>query len=97
MVIHALLDRHPDRVERAVIDGSPPFVAPRVGRALMRLFMTALSPFIHTRPVMAMFRETHDQADLRLASRPAFRRALEECFTTYASDRRPVPDPARRR
>ena len=24
IVIHALLDRHPDRVERAVIDGSPP-------------------------------------------------------------------------
>ena len=91
MVIHALLDRHPDRVERAVIDGSPPYDAPRVGRALMRLFMTALSPFIHTRPVLAMFRETHDQADLRLASRPAFRRALEECFTTYATIGAPCP------
>jgi pimeloyl-ACP methyl ester carboxylesterase len=85
MVIHALLARHPDHVERAIIDGSPPYDAPRVGRGLMRLSMTALSPFIHTRPVLSMFRETHDPGDLRAASRPAFRLALAECFTTYAT------------
>jgi len=91
MVIHALLERNPDRVERAVIDGSPPYDAPRAGRGLMRLFMTALSPFIHTRPVMALFRETHDPADLRVASRGAFRRALAECFTTDAAIGAPCP------
>ena len=48
--IHALLDRHPDRVERAVIDGSPPFGTPRIGRAIMRLFAYVMAPFIHTRP-----------------------------------------------
>jgi pimeloyl-ACP methyl ester carboxylesterase len=84
-VIHALLERHPDRVERAVIDGSPPYDAPRAGRALMGLFMTALSPFIHTRPVLALFRDTHDPVDLRVASRRAFRLALAECFTTFAA------------
>ena len=85
MVIHALLDHHHDRVERAIIDGSPPYDAPRVARGLMRLFMTALSPLTHTRPVMALFRESHDPADLRAASRQAFRRGIAECFTTFAA------------
>jgi pimeloyl-ACP methyl ester carboxylesterase len=91
LVIHALLDRHPDRVERAIIDGSPPYHAPRAGRGLMRLFMTAMSPFIHTRPVMALFSETHDPADLRAASRRAFRRGAAECFTTFAAIGAPCP------
>jgi pimeloyl-ACP methyl ester carboxylesterase len=89
--IHALLERHPDRVERAVIDGSPPYDAPRAVRALMGLFMTALSPFIHTRPVLALFRDTHDPADLRVASRRAFRLALAECLTTHAAIGAPCP------
>jgi pimeloyl-ACP methyl ester carboxylesterase len=76
-VVHALLDRHPDRVERAVLDGSPmfPYIAPRGVRFLMYLFLTALSPFMHTRPVTALFHETHDRADLRAASRRAILRA----------------------
>jgi pimeloyl-ACP methyl ester carboxylesterase len=90
-VIHALLERHPDRVERAIIDGSPPYDAPRAGRALMGLFMTALSPFIHTRPVLALFRDTHDPADLRVASRRAFRLALAECLTIHAAIDAPCP------
>ena len=90
-VIHALLERHPDRVERAVIDGSPPYDAPRAGRALMGLFMTALSPFIHTRPVLTLFRDTHDPADLRVASRRAFRLALAECLTTHTAIGAPCP------
>ena len=42
----------------------------------MYLFLTALSPFMHTRPVMALFHETHDPADLRAASRRAILRAV---------------------
>jgi pimeloyl-ACP methyl ester carboxylesterase len=91
VLVHALLERHPDRVERAVIDGSPPYDAPRAGRALMGLFMTALSPFIHTRPVLTLFRDTHDPADLRVASRRAFRRGIAECFTTFAAIGAPCP------
>jgi pimeloyl-ACP methyl ester carboxylesterase len=91
MHIHALLDRHPDRVERAIIDGSPPYDVPRVGRGVMRLFMVALAPFIHTRPVMALFRETHDPADLRSASRMAVARVFAECFGTFATIGAPCP------
>ena len=90
-LIHALLDRHPDMVERAVIDGSPPFLAPRGAGLLMALFMTALSPFIHTRPVRALFRETHDPADLRATSRRAFRRAILDSFQPIAATEAPCP------
>jgi pimeloyl-ACP methyl ester carboxylesterase len=75
MVIHALLDRHPDRVEREVIDGGS--VRPW-GRRFRFLYFTAVSPFIHARPVMALFRASHDPEDLRAASRRAFRRAVVE-------------------
>jgi hypothetical protein len=57
----------------------------------MRLFVTALSPFIHTRPVLALLRETHDPADLHAASRRAFRQAVGECFTTFATISAPCP------
>lgn len=89
--IHALLDRHPDRVERAFVDGSPPYDAPRVGRALMRLFMVALVPFVHTRPGMAVFRASHDPEDLRVASRLAVGRTIGECFGTFAAISAPCP------
>ncbi len=74
-----------------VEESGTPYDAPRVGLWLVRLSMTALSPFIHTRPLLALFRETHDPADLRVASRPAFRRALAECFTTCATIGAPCP------
>ncbi len=96
-IIHALLDRHPDVVDRAIIDGSPPFLAPRGAGALMALFLTVLTPFLHTRPIMALFRETHDPADLRAASRRAFRRSIIDSFQRHGSDRGTVPGPARRR
>ena len=89
--IHALLDRHPDRVERAVIDGSPPFGTPRIGRAIMRLSMLAMAPFIHTRPLMALFRDTHDPEDLRVASRLEFGRVVGECFGEFAALDAPSP------
>ena len=89
--IHALLDRHPECVERAIIDGSPPFDAPRIGRALMRLFDVALVPFVRTRPIRAFFRDTHDPEDLRVASRLALGRAFAECFGDYATLGAPSP------
>jgi hypothetical protein len=57
----------------------------------MALFMTALSPFIHTRPVRALFRETHDPADLRATSRRAFRRAILDSFQPIAATEAPCP------
>ena len=90
-IIHALLDRHPDVVDRAIIDGSPPFLAPRGAGALMALFLTALTPFVHTRPIMALFRETHDPADLRAASRLAFRRSIIDSFQATAAIGAPRP------
>ena len=95
-LIHALLDRHPGLVDRAVIDGSPPFLAPRGAGLLMALFLTGLSPFLHTRPVMALFRETHDPADLRAGSRRAFRRAIRGQPPRHCSHWGTVSDPARR-
>ena len=91
VLIHALLDRHPDLVDRAIIDGSPPYFAPRGAGLLMALFLTVLSPFLHTRPVMALFRETHDPADLRATSRWAFRRAITDSFQTTAATGAPCP------
>ena len=90
-LIHALLDRHPGLVDRAIIDGSPPFLAPRGAGLLMALFLTVLSPFLHTRPVMALFQETHDPTDLRATSRWAFRRAITDSFQTTAATRAPCP------
>ncbi|MEX1294717.1 MAG: alpha/beta fold hydrolase [Candidatus Limnocylindrales bacterium] len=89
--IHALLDRHPERVERAVIDGSPPFGTPRIGRAVMRLSMLAMAPFIRTRPFMAFFRDTHAPEDLRVASRLEFGRVVGECFGQFAALDAPSP------
>jgi pimeloyl-ACP methyl ester carboxylesterase len=89
--IHALLDRHPDRVDRAVIDGSPPYGTPRIGRTIMRLCMLAMAPFIHTRPLMALFRDTHDPDDLRVASRLEFGRVVGECFGEFAALDAPSP------
>ena len=87
MIIHALLRRHPERVERAIIDGTP--VRAR-SRRLVALFVL-MAPFIHTRPMLAVNRDTHDPADLRAASRRAFGRAIAECFRTSACIDAPCP------
>jgi len=57
----------------------------------MALFLTVLSPFLHTRPVMALFRETHDPADLRATSRSAFRRSITDSFHATAATGAPCP------
>jgi pimeloyl-ACP methyl ester carboxylesterase len=77
VIIHALLDRHPDRVDRAVIDGAPLFW-PRGAGPLGLLIIAAVSPFLHTRPVMALFGDLMDAEDLRRASRRAFLRVFSE-------------------
>jgi hypothetical protein len=87
MVIHALLRRHPDRVERAIIDGTP--VRARSRRLVALLVL--LAPFIHTRPILALNRDTHDPTDLRAASRRAFGRAIAECFRTSTVIDAPCP------
>jgi len=66
-----LMQRHPDRVDRAVVDGLP-LAWPRGSRALVLWFITLVVPFLHTRPVMALFRDVVDPADLRVASRLAY-------------------------
>ncbi len=89
--VHALLDRHPDRVERAIIDGSPPFDAPRIAREVMRLITVAEALLIHTRPGVALWSDTHDPHDLRVASSLALARVVAECFSDYAAFGAPSP------
>lgn len=89
--IHALLDRHPDRVERAVIDGSPPFDAPRFVRQIPRLLLVAMALLVHTRPGVAFWRDTHDPKDLRVASSRAMARSVAECFGDDATLDAPSP------
>jgi pimeloyl-ACP methyl ester carboxylesterase len=82
-VTHRLLARHPELVDRAIIDCAG--VLTWRGNPLVLLAITAVSPFLHTRPVVAMFSrmigmDEAGEADLRTASRRAFRRAFVEGF-----------------
>jgi pimeloyl-ACP methyl ester carboxylesterase len=70
-LVQALLQRHPERVERAVADGLP-LIWPRGSWPLMLAFATLTTPFLHTRPVLALWRATHDPDDLRATSRRAW-------------------------
>jgi len=84
-VVFALLGRHPDLLDRAVIDGAG--VLPLWGGwgdRLVQLGVIAVSPIVNTRPVAALLgvvglRELG--AELRSASPRAFRRAWREGFT----------------
>ena len=71
LLTQVLMQRHPDRVDRAVADGLP-LVWPRGARPLMLWFVTLVVPFLHTRPVLALYKDIVDAADLRVASRLAF-------------------------
>jgi pimeloyl-ACP methyl ester carboxylesterase len=82
-VTHRLLQRRPELVDRAIIDCAGVFTWR--GGPLVLLAITAVSPFLHTRPVVAMFSrmigmDEAGEADLRKASRRAFRRAFVEGF-----------------
>ena len=88
-VVLAMLERHPDRVDRAVIDGAA--VLPLWGGwgdLFVRLVTTAISPIVNTRPVTALLslvglRELG--IELSSASPRAFRRAYKEGFTASTS------------
>jgi pimeloyl-ACP methyl ester carboxylesterase len=82
-VTHRLLGRRPELVDRTVIDCAG-VLTTRSG-PLVLLAITAAAPFLHTRPVVALFSriigmDEVGRADLRAASRRAFRRAFVEGF-----------------
>ena len=78
LLVQELLQRHPERVERAVADGLP-LVWPR-GIALPVLwFVTLMTPFLHTGPVRGLFQDIVDPDDLRVASRRAYLRGYAAC------------------
>src|SRR5687767_1508435 len=83
-LVHTLLARRPVIVNRAVIDGSGGL--PWWGSRPFLLGIALISPFLHTRPVIAMLSRSVgnipevDQADIRVASRRAFRRSFSDAF-----------------
>jgi pimeloyl-ACP methyl ester carboxylesterase len=88
-VVLAMLERHPNRVDRAVIDGAAVLPLWRGwGDRLVQLSTTAISPIVNTRPVAALLslvglRELG--IELSSASPWAFRRAYKEGFTAPTS------------
>ena len=84
VVTHALLDRHPDRVERAIIDGVP-VIVPRGARALTLLATVMVTPFLHTRPVIRGHSEFRNEKEMRAASRRAYLRSIVDTFRSYAA------------
>jgi pimeloyl-ACP methyl ester carboxylesterase len=88
-VVFAMLERHPDRVDRAVIDGAAVLPLWRGwGDRFVQLSTTAISPIVNTRPVGALLslvglRELG--IELSSASPRAFRRAYKEGFTAPTS------------
>jgi pimeloyl-ACP methyl ester carboxylesterase len=90
VVIHSLLIRHPDVADKAIVDGAALFW-PRVGGPLMLVVISAVSPFLHTRPVMALFHDLMDAEDLRASSRRAFRRVFAESLHPRAAIGAPNP------
>lgn len=80
-VAHRLLARHPELVDRAVIDCAGVLTAR--GGSLLMLGLAAVAPFVHTPPVVALFSriigmDETGRDDLRRASPRAFRRAFVE-------------------
>ena len=100
---HTLLDRHPGLVNRAVIDGAG--VLTWWGGGLILAGVTVVSPFLHTRPVTALFSgligmDEEGRADLRASSPPGVPARIRGGLHVRGlprRDQRPVSDPARRR
>lgn len=84
-VAHTLLARHPDVVNRVVIDGCG--VLPWWGTPLIKAGVAAVSPFLHTNAVIrvmgnAFGLDEETRADMRAASPRAFRRAFADANDT---------------
>ena len=81
-VAHSLLARHAGLLQRVVIDGAGTLRWWGDGPYL--LFVAAIAPFLHTRPVIAALSRSvgrmpeADQADIKVASRRAFLQSLIE-------------------
>ena len=88
-VTHTLLARHPDLVDRVVIDGAG--VLPGWANRPSLLAIAAIAPFLHTRPVIAALSRSVGQipeavrAEFRVASRRAFWRSYAEALGTRAT------------
>lgn len=88
-VAHALLARHPNLLDRVLIDGAG--VLPWWGNAPFLAGLAAITPFLHTRPVIAALRRSVGrmpdavQADLRVASRRAFWHSYADSLATRAT------------
>lgn len=87
-IVHTLLDRHPGLVDRAVIDGAG--VLTWWGGGMILAGVAAVSPFLDTRPVTALFSriigmDEQGRADLKAASPRAFRGAFVEGFRSGVS------------
>jgi pimeloyl-ACP methyl ester carboxylesterase len=87
-IAHSLLDRRPEIVERAVIDGAGVLTS-RSGAPIL-LGVAAVAPFLHTRPVSGFFgrvigMDEAGLADLRTADTRAFRQAFVEGFRSGVS------------
>ncbi len=78
-----LIRRHPDRVDRVVSDGTLIAWPGGLVRTLLLGFYALMVPFLHTRPVRALYRDIVDAADLRLASRTAYWRAVRQCMEGF--------------
>jgi pimeloyl-ACP methyl ester carboxylesterase len=87
-VAHALLARRSGLLDRVVIDGCA--ALPWWGTPLIKLGVAAVSPFLHTRPVLGAIGRAFDfdeeaRADLRAASPRAFRRGFAHANDTRIS------------
>jgi len=79
-----LLRRHADRVDRVVSDGTP-IAWPRLVGPLAIGLYTVITPFLHTRPVRALYQGIVDAEDLRLVSRRAYRRCVMQCSAGFSA------------
>lgn len=88
-IAHTLLARRADLLDRVLIDSAGVLTWWANGPFLAGV--AALSPFVHTRPVIALLSRAvgglgdADQADIRAASRRAFRRSFFEGFSIKMS------------
>jgi len=87
-VAHTLLATRPELLDRVVIDGCG--VLPWRGTGLLKLAVAAVSPFLHTRPVIAAVGraarlDDAARADLRAASPRAFRHGFADANDTVIS------------